>query len=154
MRGIVERIGTVAAAIVLVSGAVCAPSPSIAAPAGAAVQKAAAQSDSSLRRSVRFWLQKMKKRVTRAQARHNQVVAVAAVRGSEAPDSPPLYWKGKKAKGPVSPMELEAFDGAVESALSGSRADAIGRLENFLKSYPQSSLADDANATLSLLRDE
>lgn len=108
-------------------------------------------SKNSLSRSVRYWLKKMKKRIARSHAQHNKLVAVAAVRGSRAKDAPPLYWKGKKNKGPVDLPELDEFDRAIQTALKGNRAEAALRLKKFIKAYPKSNLVDDAKQTLAML---
>lgn len=123
------------------------PSPSVATlPKGGSAAQARKN-----RESVQVWLQKMKKSVARSQAKHNQVVAVASVRGNEVPDSPPLYWKGKKTKGPVLLQEIQDFDGALDTALSGDTLAAKSKLEAFLASYPNSSLRNDALHTIEVL---
>jgi len=97
--------------------------------------------------SLEGWLKDLRKRVARTRARQNQVVAVAAVRGAEAEDAPPLYWKGKKSKGPVEEKELGAFEKAVEAAIAG-QPDADQQLKDFIAAYPKSSLAGDAQSAL------
>jgi len=106
------------------------------------------------RKSIQAWLKKMKKRISRSHAKHNQLVAVASVRGSKRPEAPPLYWKGKKSKGPVDLPELEEFDGAVNTALNGNTNEAIIKLEKFVESHPKSSLLEDAHHTLAVLKED
>lgn len=106
----------------------------------------------SVASGVMNWLTRMKARIAASRARSNQVVAVAAVRGDETPDAPPLYWKGAKPPAPAKPAEIEAFDAALNAALSGDAAGASSRLEAFLAAHPKSGLADDARETLGRLR--
>lgn len=103
--------------------------------------------------SLQAWLKKMKTRVARSQAKHNQLVAVASVRGSEAQDPAPLYWKGKTSEGPVSMEELKQFDAAIEAALQGD-ANSQKQLEEFVAANPQSPLVAEANQTLEMLKKE
>ena len=106
---------------------------------------------SSRSESFQMWLREVKKRIARAQTRNNQVVAVAAVRGSETPDSPPLYWKGKNASGPVEASELKQFDEAIDTALTSDPGSAKEKLQAFLSAHPQSPLAGEARETLNQL---
>ena len=103
------------------------------------------------RDSLQAWLKDLKKRLEKSRARHNQIVAVAAVRGNETPDAPPLYWKGKKSSGPAAMPELTEFETAVEAALNGDPAAAREKLNAFLTGNPNSSLVGDARETLSRL---
>lgn len=97
------------------------------------------------------WLREMKKRIQRANTKSNQLVAVAAVRGDETPDAPPLYWKGKKSQGQVASSELNDFDAAIETAMTGDPMAAKEKLQSFLLAYPKSSMAADAQETLTRL---
>lgn len=99
------------------------------------------------------WLKKLKDRAARTQAKHNQLVAVAAVRGSETKDAPPLYWKGKKGDAPISAEELKAFEEAVDAAMANDPASE-SKLESFVASYPKSPLLAEANQTLEMLKAE
>lgn len=128
-------------------------SPQYAKKSSAGIKKKKSRKERKMRKSLQAWLNKMKKRISRSHAKHNQLVSVAAVRGNETPDSPPLYWKGKKSKGPVDLPELEEFDAAIEAALGGKKKDAILRLEKFTKTYPNSALKEDALYTLEMLRE-
>lgn len=107
----------------------------------------------SLSKTIEAWLNNMKKRVERSKAKQNQIVSVAAVRGDEQPDSPPLYWKGKKAEAPVGKDELDEFDSAVDTALIGQSQEAVGKLEKFLSDHPKSVLVDDVQGTLNMLKE-
>ena len=100
--------------------------------------------------SLDSWLKDLRKRVAKTRARQNQVVAVAAVRGSDTEDAPPLYWKGKKSTGPVEEKELAAFESAVEAAING-KPEAKDELKAFITTYPKSPMAGDANAALARL---
>jgi len=99
------------------------------------------------------WIKELKKKLARSQARQNQVVAVAAVRGTETPDSPPLYWKGKKSEGAVSSPEVKEFEMALDSALNGKSDDSAQQLQAFVTKYPESPLAEDAAEALEKLKD-
>lgn len=101
--------------------------------------------------ALQAWLKDMKKRVARSQAKQNQLVTVAAVRGSESADATPLYWKGKKAKGNAAPEEIAKFDEALDAAVAGEPVIAKEKLETFIASYPQSPLVSDAKETLARL---
>ncbi len=101
--------------------------------------------------SFQSWLKEMKKRVAHTNTKQNQLVAVAAVRGSETPDTPPLYWKGKKGEGKVQAPEIKDFETAIDAALSGDSVAAKEKLQSFVLAYPQSSLVADANETLTKL---
>lgn len=102
------------------------------------------------RRGFQLWLKDLKKRVAQTRARPNQLVAVAAVRGSEKDIAPKLYWKGKKSEGPVAAAELEDFEKAIDAALAGD-SDAKSKLQAFVSSYPKSSLGPDARIALERL---
>ncbi len=121
-----------------------APTP---APAGAAPASAApAQKD-----SLQAWLQKLKKRIAQTKSKPNKLVAVAAVRGDEAKDPVPLYWKGKKTESAVSNKEVKAFDEALDVALSGDKEAAKSKLTSFISTYPKSPLMGEAKDTLAKL---
>lgn len=100
------------------------------------------------------WLKDMKKKVDRTQARQNQIVAVAAVRGDETADSPPLYWKGKKVSGNVESEELKKFEEALDQAMTGDSTASKEKLESFITTYPNSPLVVDAKETLQKLDQE
>jgi len=102
------------------------------------------------RMSFEGWLKDLKRRVARTRARPNQLVAVAAVRGSEKDIAPKLYWKGKKAQGPVGGAELDDFEKAVDAALAGE-PDAQNKLQAFMAAYPKSSLSPDAHTAMDRL---
>ena len=69
----------------------------------------------------------------------------------ETPDAPPLYWKGKKAEGPVEMPELKDFESAIETALTSDGKAATEKLQSFILAYPKSSLVADAKETLDRL---
>ena len=102
----------------------------------------------AISRSFRRWVEKLRRRIARTEAKHNKIVAVAAVRGAESDDPPPLYWKGRAAKGPVAGDELAEFDAALEAALEGRTSASTDALNAFLKSHPDSPLAADARQAL------
>jgi len=115
------------------------------------VQKGGDKEKKKAQNALNVWLKKLKKRVSRSHAKHNQLVAVGAVRGNEAQDAPPLYWKGQKSKGPVDLPELNAFDAAVEEAFQGNTVESIAMLEKFIQAYPDSALREDAKHTIDML---
>ncbi|OVE76128.1 hypothetical protein BVX98_06520 [bacterium F11] len=116
------------------------------------VKKKALKKKKKAQRSLTVWLKKLKKRIARTHAKRNQIVSVGAVRGNKKPDSPPLYWKGKKSKGPVDLPEIEEFNDALELAINGEKILAIEKLEQFIANNPKSSLRDDATHTVVMLR--
>jgi len=107
--------------------------------------------DSKRKDTIMYWLKKMKQRLAKTEAKHNQLIVVAAVRGSEVPDSPPLYWKGRTSKGTVEIPELKEFETAVDLAAAGDTAAAQAKLKDFLTAHPKSPMAEDAKHTLALL---
>ncbi len=113
------------------------------------VNQAQAASKAEPRNPWQALLADLKKRVNRTQAKQNQLVAVAAVRGAEATDAPPLYWKGKKSSGNVDPNDLKQFEEAIDSALAGDPDTARQKLGGFIETHPQSPLVADAKAALS-----
>jgi TolA-binding protein len=115
--------------------------------------EAAAAPAPKLKASTYDWLKKLKERVSRTQAKHNQLIAVGAVRGAEATDSVPFYWKGKKIETPVAPNELAEFDEALNAALKGDNANAKEKLAGFVANHPTSPLVADANEALRTLNE-
>lgn len=103
--------------------------------------------------SLQAWLKDLKKRVGHSQAKQNQLIAVAAVRGEEQPDAPPLYWKGKSANEKVDKKELQDFDMAISKALDGDNATAQKQLTDFIAAYPKSAMLADAQLTLKKLQE-
>lgn len=116
-------------------------------------KKKLAKKKTSARKSLKAWLKKLKKRATRIRAKRNQIVSVAAVRGAEKPDSPPLYWKGKK-KGKIGPAELKEFEAALDLAIKGENDKAKKQLLKFQKNHPKSALSKDVNHTLKMINEE
>ena len=102
--------------------------------------------------TIQALLNRMKEKVTKSYAKENRIVAVGAVRGAEAQTD--LYWKGSKKEARVAMTEVQEFDAAVSSALSGDNASAVSKLESFIGSHPESPLKDDATETLSVLKGE
>jgi TolA-binding protein len=101
--------------------------------------------------SLSDWLEKMDRRLSRADERYNQqYAAVAAVRGAKTENNAAtLYWKGKRA--PVTREEFDAFKAAVALARDKKPDQAQAAFESFLKNYPASPLSPDARETLTLL---
>jgi TolA-binding protein len=91
--------------------------------------------------------------VSHSQAKQNQLIAVAAVRGDEQPDAPPLYWKGKAGNDKVDKKELQDFDMAISKALDGDNATAQKQLSDFIATYPKSAMVADAQLTLKKLQE-
>jgi TolA-binding protein len=118
-------------------------------PLGTAVATPAPKQEN---KSATNWIRELKKKLAKSQARQNQIVAVAAVRGDETPDSPPLYWKGKKAAGDVASHEVSEFDLALDTALKGDSVGSVQALETFVGKYPQSPLAEEAKDVIAKLQ--
>jgi TolA-binding protein len=116
-----------------------------------AVEETSSKPTAVKRTSLQVWLSRLKKKVARAESKHAKLTAVAAVRGDETSDTPPLYWKGRSSEGQVALPELKEFDDAINTALNGDAGNAKTKLESFLGTYPQSPLADEAKETLTLL---
>ena len=74
--------------------------------------------------------------------------AVGGLRGTKEGEEA-LYWKGKEVS--VAKEELESFNSALDLAISGEVYAAKEGFEGFLRSYPQSALADDARQSLRML---
>ncbi|MCG3203868.1 MAG: hypothetical protein KCHDKBKB_00545 [Elusimicrobia bacterium] len=100
------------------------------------------------------WIENLKKRIHKTNAQSKQLVAVAAVRGTESIETPPLYWKGKKAEGMVAIEEVKEFEQVIETVENGDPEVAKEQLRNFISSYPKSSLLADAQETLSKMEIE
>ena len=113
-----------------------------------------AKSQTGKKTSLQGWLNKMKKKIARAETKHNKLVAVASVRGDDSAEAPPLYWKGKSSQGPVALPELKEFEEAINLALNGDKAGSTAKLQSFVSAYPQSSLLADAQETLNALAAE
>lgn len=104
--------------------------------------------------SLQAWLNKMKKKINTSETKHNKLVAVAAVRGDETSDVPPLYWKGKETEQKIELPELKEFDDAINLALNGDNAGAKTKLEAFITNYPNSPMKADAQETLNQISAE
>lgn len=116
-----------------------------------AVAAPATEKKQSMNQGLQEWLTRMKKRVSAARSKQNKLGAVAAVRGDEKSDPPPLYWKGKEGEKAVDSAEIEEFNAAVEMALKGDADAAKQKLQQFVNAHPQSPLLPDANETLAKL---
>ena len=101
--------------------------------------------------SMSAWLEKLEKRISRADDRFDQeYVSVAAVRGSKTEDdAAAVYWKGKHT--PITREELDAFKSAFALAKTNKTTEAQAAFSAFLKDYPASPMAKDAQQTLTLL---
>ncbi len=124
-----------------------APAAAVAAPAAAvAVKQEVPKVD-----TFQAWLEGIKKHLAQSDTRSNKLVAVAAVRGDETSDAPPLYWKGKKAEVRDDVPERKDFEAAIDIAMKGDKVGAKERLQSFLLAYPKSAYAPDAQETLKRL---
>lgn len=74
------------------------------------------------------------------------------VRGAKEDTANTLYWKGKEKGNIVTKDELTSFNDALDFAINGYNAEAASRFEKFLKMYPSSPLAGDAQSALSKLQ--
>ncbi len=117
----------------------------------AKVDAATAATKPKTNNSLQAWLKGLKQRLNRSETQSKQLVAVAAVRGAEQPDAPPLYWKGKSNEGRISGSEAKDFGVAIDSALGGDSAAAREKLNSFIAAYPHSPLVGEARETLSRL---
>lgn len=99
------------------------------------------------------WIDELKKKLAKSRARQNQIVAVAAVRGSETPETPPLYWKGKTMEGTITSTELSDFDQALEKASEGKTEESLVQLQTFITKYPQSPMVLEAHEAMDHLKE-
>ena len=100
---------------------------------------------------LQAWLKDLRKKLDRSNTQSKQLVAVAAVRGSDQPDAPPLYWKGKSSEEKIAGSEAADFGNAVDAAMNGDNVAAKEKLQSFVTTYPHSPLVAEANETLSRL---
>lgn len=146
MNKLISRVFAVTIAALASASALHAEAP--ATKGGAvSVSEAVKPEAKGMRSSFNAWLKDLRRRVARTRAHQNQLVAVAAVRGNETPDAPPLYWKGKRNKGPVDAAELDQFEKAVDAAIEG-KPEAREMLEKFVADHPKSTMVADAKAAI------
>ncbi len=151
MKKLISRMLSVVALSVTVMAQAEGPAPAAPIVKGGTMSVSEAQTKpAGVRATFDSWLKDLKRRVARTRARQNQLVTVAAVRGAEATDAPPLYWKGKKSSGPVDSAELDKFENAIEATIAG-KPEAKDMLRSFVSSYPKSPLVADANTALKKL---
>jgi hypothetical protein len=98
--------------------------------------------------TLQGWAKALKKKLVHQQAKQNQLVAVASVRGDETPDAPPLYWKGRSTPGIAEGSDTEELDQALNKILEGDNTSAKMRLESFISTHGQSQLLADAKESL------
>lgn len=98
--------------------------------------------------------QKLKNRLATVtpQKKSTATTAVGGVRGAKDQSADSLYWKDEEKKIEVPEEELNSFNSAYESAVSGKNEDATQKFEGFLKDYPQSALRSDALTALQTLK--
>lgn len=97
------------------------------------------------------WIKRMKRNANKAQTRQHRLIAVAAVRGNEVQDAPPLYWKTKPVEGPIKPEDLEEFKQALNMIENGDVESAKIRLDSLASRYSEGSLRADIDQTLKVL---
>jgi TolA-binding protein len=73
--------------------------------------------------------------------------AVGGVRGAKT-EGQELYWKGEEAPLAISAEEIEQFSAALQLAESGATAEATTSFQNFVATYPDSPLLEEANNAL------
>ena len=77
--------------------------------------------------------------------------ATGGVRGAQT-STDDVYWKGDTASNVVDGDELDAFKKAVDLVGSGDKKQARDAFEEFVKTYPESSLRKDADEALAQLQ--
>ena len=76
--------------------------------------------------------------------------AVGGVRGALS-DASDIYWKGEATHEVIDSDEMSAFKKAMNLGASGDATQAQAAFEEFIKTYPQSSLRKDADQALAAL---
>ncbi len=82
----------------------------------------------------------------------NVSTGVAGVRGAKEDSQVKLYWKGKRVDTLVTEEEMAKFKDCLKIAETGDRDASIKKLEEFMKTYPDSTLIPDAKKTLDLVK--
>ncbi len=107
-----------------------------------------------------FWetlLKKINKLSSRSVSQETPT-SVVGVRGAQDKDSDSLYWKGKAEKpvkgkeATVSEKEVAEFKKAVQMAAEGQKEAARKAFKEFMVTYPDSRLIEDAEKALKRLK--
>jgi TolA-binding protein len=104
-----------------------------------------------------FWdnlLKKVMHIIPRKRATDMTTTAVAGIRGAKDESAGNLYWKGKKEELVVSTEELEKFNKSLTLAMGGKSEESLKSFEEFLATYPESQLREDALDAIKNLRAE
>jgi TolA-binding protein len=75
--------------------------------------------------------------------------ATGGVRGAPAA-SEEIYWKGEASTQTIDPDELAAFNKALAFVDSGDKAQAQSAFSEFINTYPDSPLRQDADQAMAL----
>jgi TolA-binding protein len=101
--------------------------------------------------AVSIW-EKIRNKIEKITPKQKPTVttAVGGVRGAKTNEHE-LYWKGEEKPVAISVEEIDLFSSALQLAESGSSNEATDAFQVFLKQYPQSVLAGDAENALAEL---
>ena len=102
-----------------------------------------------------FWdkMQNRLEKVTPAK-KTTATTAVGGVRGAKNDDAADIYWKGKDKPVEAPEEELQKFNAGVEAKLKGDNELALKQFEEFIASYPSSSLRLDSMQAVERIRNE
>jgi hypothetical protein len=102
-----------------------------------------------------FWDRMMNRleKVTPAK-KTTSTTAVGGVRGAKNDESADIYWKGKDKPSEVPEEELQKFNKAMEAKMQGDDQAALRQFDEFLASYPGSSLRLDALQAVERIKSE
>jgi TolA-binding protein len=116
----------------------------------------AQEQEKKIRPTITEWLKGLQQKIAQLAPKKSVPVStgVAGVRGAKEDSQVKLYWKGKKGEEAVTEEELAEFKEGINSAEKGDRANAVRKLEEFMKLYPDSALVPDAKKTLDLVKAE
>ncbi|MBI4692075.1 MAG: hypothetical protein HY773_01360 [Candidatus Terrybacteria bacterium] len=98
------------------------------------------------------WWKELKAKIEKISPTKSQITttAVGGVRGTKQTESESLYWK----RSSTTAKEIDDFNAALDLAIRNEKAKAIAGFEDFLKKYPSSPLASEAQESLKILEEE
>lgn len=102
-----------------------------------------------------FWdkMQNRLEKVTPAK-KTSTTTAVGGVRGAKNDDAADIYWKGKDKPVEAPEEELQKFNAGVEAKLKGDNELALKQFDEFIATYPNSSLRLDSMQAAERIRNE
>jgi TolA-binding protein len=101
------------------------------------------------------WWKKLRSKIEKLTPKNEKfTTAVGGVRGAREEGSDELYWKGLKKEPAVDEKELGEFQAALDLAVEGRNDEALKAFEEFLRSYPESALREDAEGAVERLKPE